>query len=103
MGIRRTAALALLAGIYVLDYVPIAAAGSQLEKGWTAYERGDYALAARLIRPFAEQGDPEAQYKLGRMHQTGQGVVQNYAEAVKWYRLSAEKSQPFGQNNLGVM
>lgn len=103
MGIRRTAALALLAGIYVLDCVPIAAAGSQLKKGWAAYERGDYALAARLIRPFAEQGDPEAQYKLGRMHQTGQGVVQNYAEAVKWYRLSAEKSQPFGQNNLGVM
>ena len=37
------------------------------------------------------------------MYQEGLGVTQDHAEAVKWYRLSADKGQPFAQNNLGVM
>ncbi|MGA9442588.1 MAG: tetratricopeptide repeat protein, partial [Methyloceanibacter sp.] len=57
----------------------------------------------KQTRPYAEQGDPEAQFMLGRMYQEGRGVIQDHAEAVKWYRLSADKGQPFAQNNLGVM
>jgi TPR repeat protein len=56
-----------------------------------AYERGDYATALRLIRPLAEQGGAKAQYNLGQMYRDGQGVPQDYAEAVKWYRLAAEQ------------
>lgn len=95
--------LALCATIALLGSASIASARSDQERGWAAYERGDYSLAAELIRPYAEQGDPEAQFKLGRMFQEGQGVSKDYAEAVKWYRLSAATGQPFAQNNLGVM
>lgn len=103
MSIRLGRTLTLGVAIVTFGWVSNATAESLLEKGWAADERGDYALAAKLIQPFAEEGDPEAQFKLGRMYQTGQGVIQDYAEAVKWYRLSAEKGQPFAQNNLGVM
>ena len=37
------------------------------------------------------------------MHSKGQGVPQDYKEAVKWYRLSAEQGFAQAQYNLGVM
>lgn len=52
-------------------------------------------------RRAADQGDAEAQYFLGDMYYTGEGVPQNYEEAVKWYRLAADQGNPAAQNNLG--
>ena len=37
------------------------------------------------------------------MYAKGQGVAQNYQEAVKWYRLAAEQGNASAQFNLGVM
>ena len=37
------------------------------------------------------------------MYYSGQGVPQDYSEAVKWYRLAAEQEYARAQNNLGVM
>ena len=37
------------------------------------------------------------------MYRNGQGVVQDYKEAVKWYRKSAEQGVAVAQNNLGQM
>jgi S1-C subfamily serine protease len=51
----------------------------------------------------AEQGDAEAQNNLGWMYRKGQGVPQDYKEAVKWYRLSAEQGNALAQGNLGLM
>ncbi len=34
---------------------------------------------------------------------TGQGVPQDYAEAVRWWRLAAEQGHVSAQNNLGTM
>ncbi len=95
--------LASCFAVAVLATASTVSARSPMEQGWAAYERGDYQLAAELIRPYAEDGDPEAQFKLGRMYQEGQGVQKDHAEAAKWYRRSAEAGQPFAQNNLGVM
>lgn len=41
--------------------------------------------------------------RLGRMYSEGQGVPQDYAESMKWYRTAAEKGNPAGQHNLGYM
>jgi hypothetical protein len=37
------------------------------------------------------------------MYDEGQGVAQDYKEAVKWYRLSAEQGDALAQFNLGLM
>ena len=37
------------------------------------------------------------------MYDFGEGVIQDYKEAVKWYRLAAEKGLPLAQLNLGFM
>jgi hypothetical protein len=57
-----------------------------LEDANAAYDRRDYATAQRLFRPLAEQGDAKAQFRLGGMYLNGQGVPQDAAEAVKWWR-----------------
>ena len=36
------------------------------------------------------------------MYKNGNGVAQDYAEAVRWYRLAAEQGFANAQNNLGV-
>ena len=61
------------------------------QDGEAAYANGDYATALRLLRPLANQGDASAQFYLGAMYDTGQGVPQDYPEAVKWYRKAAEQ------------
>ena len=55
------------------------------------------------IHTKAEQGDAEAQHSLGRMYANGEGVPQNGAEAVRWFRLAAEQGNSDAQNGLGVM
>ncbi len=37
------------------------------------------------------------------MYSKGQGVPQDYAEAMKWYRLAAEQGFALAQSNLGEM
>ena len=51
----------------------------------------------------AQQGYADAQYNLGRMYGTGQGVIQDDAEAVRWYLLAAEQGVADAQLNLGAM
>src|SRR5438094_977528 len=54
------------------------------------------------MRTAAQEGDPAAQCYLGICYQTGQGVQQDYPEAVKWYRLAAEQECGPAQCNLGL-
>ena len=37
------------------------------------------------------------------MYANGQGVVQDYAEAVRWYKMAAAQGDVNAQYNLGVM
>lgn len=51
----------------------------------------------------AQQGDPQAQLFVGYLYETGQGVRQDYAEAVRWYRKAAEQGNTIAQAQLGNM
>ena len=50
----------------------------------------------------AESGNAKAQFTYGLMFHQGEGVRQDDAEAVKWFRRAAEQGHPQAQNNLGV-
>ena len=76
---------------------------ADFEKGRIAYDKGDFATALREWTPLAEQGDASAQNNLGVMYERGQGVVQVYKTAVKWYRLSAEQGNANAQLSLSLM
>jgi TPR repeat protein len=79
------------------------ATAQDIDKGFVAYQAGDFVTALEEWRPLAEQGDAIAQYNLGLMYEDGAGVLQDDAEAVKWYQLAAEQGLVLAQNNLGNM
>jgi len=86
----------------VLLVVLATPAWAGLDEGIAAYKRFDYATAVREWRPLAEQGDAVAQYYLGNMYRTGQGVPQDYAEAERWNRRAVEQGNVSAQFNFGV-
>lgn len=45
--------------------------GDELERGLAAHTAGNFEQAARLLFPLAVNGDPEAQFKIGEMYETG--------------------------------
>ena len=55
------------------------------------------------MRPLADQGDALAQTKLGLMYELGRGVLQDYAQAVVWYRKAAAQGDALAQSSLGEM
>lgn len=60
--------------------------------------KGNFAILFDL----AKKGDAEAQYKIGDHYFFGIGVPQNYENAVKWYKKSAEQGCCWGEHNLAL-
>lgn len=68
-----------------------------------AWRLGDYATIALYTRPMAKRGNARAQYTMGRLHFNGQGVAQDYTEAVQWLRLSAGQGYAPAQQYLATL
>ena len=57
-------------------------------------------LMVRYFEELAEE-NKEAALLLGTMYYGGKGVEQSYGEAVKWYKMAAEKMDSYALSNLG--
>ena len=64
-------------------HLPAVSWVGKYEEGYTAFQKGDYATALQKWKPLADEGNAQAQLSLGTMYDKGQGVPQDYAEAVK--------------------
>jgi TPR repeat protein len=53
--------------------------------------------------PSATKMSAEDQFNLGNKYRKGDGVPQDYKEAVKWYSLAAARGFAFAQHHLGDM
>ena len=85
-----------------LGYALPAASAESFQRGWAAYDQGDYEQAIRLWLPLAEQGHVNAQINLGVMYDNGNGVPQDSARAARWYRAAAHQGSVIAQYNLGL-
>ncbi|MCY4232592.1 MAG: tetratricopeptide repeat protein [Bacteroidetes bacterium] len=54
------------------------------------------------LKEKAEQGDPKAQYTLGEAYRDGRGVIENYTQALHWYRKASMQGHPAAQVELGL-
>jgi uncharacterized protein len=57
--------------------------------------------AVEDLKQQAEKGDPVAQWRLGSLYDSGQGVPRDGKEAEKWYRRAADNGYAEAQNSLG--
>ena len=78
-------------------YLPLAMA---VHPQPNATGRLDPSDAAQL-RDLAERGHADTAFQLGIAY-VQKGVEEDYAEAVRWFRLAAEQGHPRAQFNLGV-
>ena len=60
------------------------------------------ALPLEELKTKAENENPAAQYILGIRYEYGDGVDQDYAEAIRWIRLSAEQGYSEAQYDLAA-
>ncbi len=51
----------------------------------------------------AERGDARAQFDLGSAYYYGKEIPQNYAEALRWYKMAADQAEPRAEDALGYM
>jgi TPR repeat protein len=97
IAMNRTFKVAVAALMLAVSFAGSVAAG-RFEDAAVAYKKGNYATALRVMRPLAEQGLAQAQLNLGLMYAKGQGVPQDYAAAVGWFRKAAEQGQSVRQD-----
>jgi len=74
-----------------------------LKEGYEALSRKDYVTAANEYRPLAERGDAEAQYRIGRMYEFGNGYAQDKAQGIAWIRKAAAQGHADAEQELGVI
>ena len=65
-------------------------AAAQYDEALFAFNRGDFATAARQFEEVAREGDPDAQYWLGRIYEGGLGRPRDPVTAYGWFERAAE-------------
>ena len=66
-----------------------------------AFKAKDYATAAGIWRVFADKGNAEAQFKLGRACEMGLGVSLSMTDAMSWYQKAADQGNADAEYQLG--
>jgi localization factor PodJL len=65
-------------------------AAAQYDEALFAFNRGDFATAARQFEDIAREGDSDAQYWLGRIYEGGLGRPRDPITAYGWFERAAE-------------
>ncbi|HSS63494.1 MAG TPA: tetratricopeptide repeat protein [Gammaproteobacteria bacterium] len=78
-------------------------ADMDLASGIAAFESKEFRRSLQLLQPLAENGNPEAQYRLAVQYQAGLGVVPNELQAYRWMREAAAQNHDLAMHALGIM
>ena len=70
---------------------------------YVAYDRASYSSALKIWMPLAEQGDADAQNKVGEIYERGMGSDPDYVLASAWYRKAANQGHTRAQINLAFL
>lgn len=105
MKLTKTFLTTALFGAYVFSFqsTVYAMENEQIDKILHLFEQKDFKSALAIIRPLAEQGDGVAQGMLAMLYKNGDGIKQDYFEAIKWYKKSAEQGVDIAQYDLAGM
>lgn len=101
---RRTGLRHLAASLVAcLGLTSAAPAEAGFAEGMAAVRASDYEKAFEELLPSAQAGDERAQFHIGFMYDFGEGIPENDAEAVRWYRRAAEQGHVGAQFNLSSL
>jgi TPR repeat protein len=72
------------------------------ERGLSAFEQKRYGDAMHLLRPFASQGDPAAEFVIGNIMAQGLGTPRNESLGLQYLMKSADHGYPRAQAAMGI-
>lgn len=78
-------------------------ADDDLRQAAKLHKGGETPQAVAIWQRWAGQGNLDAAYNLAVIHQYGDGVPLDYAKALTWYRMAAEKGDKVSQFQIGLM
>ncbi|WP_152485802.1 peptidoglycan-binding protein [Euryhalocaulis caribicus] len=78
-------------------------ASDQFQLGMAELQNGEQDAGVRLVRAAADSGYAPAQYRLGKLFETGLGVPQDPLRARQWTERAANNGNRKAMHNLGVM
>ena len=76
---------------------------AQVFLGIVYLSQKDFGNAAKWFMKAAEQGNVQAQTKLGALFLTGQGVPKDEEKAAIWFGKAAEKGDARAQFHMGLL
>lgn len=77
--------------------------GTEFNDAYEAAQKGNHKKAVSLWTSLAEDGDAAAQYTLGWMFESGQGVKKNEHRAITWYTKAAHQGDVAAQYVLATI
>ncbi|MEX2643569.1 MAG: tetratricopeptide repeat protein [Acetobacterales bacterium] len=80
-----------------------AAFAQTYEDGLKALNDGDADTASEVWLPLARNGDARAQYAVGRLYFSGEGVAQHYQKALYWFEKAADTGHADAHFYIGLM
>jgi len=80
----------LLVSSFAFLVANASASAENRSEGVTAFEKGDYATALRLLATEADNGSTDALFALGLMHEYGLGVEKSSSQAAGYYFKGAQ-------------
>ena len=75
----------------------------RLHEAINSLDKKEFVTAHQLFLDLADKGIAEAQINLGMMFESGQGVPQDFNEAIRWYRLAADQKLIKAQEKLNLL
>ena len=73
----------------------------EIQRAINLYDNKNYTEAFVLLKK--NDDNPQTWSYLGKSYEWGFGVIQDFSEAFRWYRKSAEQGDDYGQKTLGSM
>ena len=66
----------------------------------TAYTKGDYKTALKLLLPMAEEGNSFAEFTIGKMYVYGEGIPKDPKKGIFYMQRAADKGLAIAQYHL---
>ena len=76
---------------------------SDFSAGLAAANKGDFKTALQEWTPLAENNHLEAQYNVGALFFSGQGVKQDHEAAIRWFSKAAKNGHVQASYTLGYI
>ena len=80
-----------------------ASVDDEMREAAMSLKGGDARHAVAIWEALAGKGNVDAAYNLAVIHQHGDGVPLDYAQAMRWYRQAADQGDKASQLQIGLM